>query len=73
MNKKIAIIGGGLFGSTIYITLKRKGYDATILGLNDKGLSPVSFSSFTNRKKAVAQLRIIQRKENKDAWIFESF
>ena len=53
--------------------LKRKGYDASILGLNDKGLNPVSFSSFNNRKEAVTQLRIIQRKENKDAWIFESY
>ena len=75
--KKYFIIAGAFRISqnakNLVSNLKRKGYDATILGLNDKGLSPVSFSSFTNRKKAVAQLRIIQRKENKDAWIFESF
>ena len=35
MNKKIAIIGGGLFGSTIYITLKRKGYDCTLFEKNN--------------------------------------
>ena len=35
MNKKIAIIGGGLFGSTIYITLKRKGYDCTLFERNN--------------------------------------
>ena len=29
MNKKIAIIGGGLFGTTAYITLKEK--DITVL------------------------------------------
>ncbi len=75
--KKYFIIAGAFRinqnAKNLVSNLKRKGYDATILGLNDKGLSPVSFSSFTNRKKAVAQLRIIQRKENKDAWIFESF
>ena len=75
--KKYFIIAGAFRinqnAKNLVSNLKRKGYDATILGLNEKGLSPVSFSSFTNRKKAVAQLRIIQRKENKDAWIFESF
>ena len=35
MNKKIAIIGGGLFGSTIYITLKRKGFDCTLFERNN--------------------------------------
>lgn len=75
--KKYHIIAGAFRinqnAKNLASNLKRKGYDATILGLNDKGLSPVSFSSFTNRKKAVVQLRIIQKKENKDAWIFESY
>ena len=75
--KKYYIIAGAFRinqnAKNLVSNLKRKGYDATILGLNDKGLSPVSFSSFTNRKKAVVQLRIIQKKENKDAWIFESY
>ena len=75
--KKYYIIAGAFRinqnAKNLVHNLKRKGYDATILGLNDKGLSPVSFSSFTNRKKAVVQLRIIQKKENKDAWIFESY
>ena len=52
--------------------LKSKGYDATKLQINEKGLSPVAFTSFINREEAVIQLRIIQSKENKDAWIFES-
>ena len=52
--------------------LKSKGYDATKLQINEKGLSPVAFTSFFNREEAVVQLRIIQSKENKDAWIFES-
>ena len=52
--------------------LKSKGYDATKLQINEKGLRPVAFTSFFNREEAVLQLRIIQSKENKDAWIFES-
>ena len=75
--KKYFIIAGAFRISqnaeNLTAVLKRKGYDASILGLNDKGLNPVSFSSFNNRKEAVTQLRIIQRKENKDAWIFESY
>ena len=34
MNKKIAIIGGGLFGTTAYITLKRKGLNCTLFERN---------------------------------------
>ena len=30
MNKKIAIIGGGLFGVTTYISLKKNGYYCTL-------------------------------------------
>ena len=75
--KKYYIIAGAFRISqnaeNLTATLKRKGYDASILGLNEKGLNPVSFSSFNNRTDAVTQLRIIQRKENKDAWIFESY
>jgi len=51
--------------------LKTKGYDATRLQINEKGLNPVAFTSFFNRDEAVVELRIIQAKENKDAWIFE--
>lgn len=75
--KKYYIIAGAFRISqnaeNLTARLKRKGYDASILGLNEKGLNPVSFSSFNNRTDAVTQLRIIQRKENKDAWIFESY
>ena len=75
--KKYYIIAGAFRISqnaeNLTAILKRKGYNASILGLNEKGLNPVSFSSFNNRKDAVTQLRIIQRKENKDAWIFESY
>ena len=34
MNKKIAIIGGGLFGTTAYIILKRKGLNCTLFERN---------------------------------------
>ena len=30
MNKKIAIIGGGLFGVTCYLKLKQKNFDCTL-------------------------------------------
>ena len=78
MKKKKYYIIAGAFrisqnAENLTANLKRKGYDASILGLNEKGLNPVSFSSFNNRTDAVTQLRIIQRKENKDAWIFESY
>ena len=56
----------------LVLNLKQKGYNASRLGLNEKGLNPVAFTSFINRNDAVSELRLIQRKENKDAWIFES-
>lgn len=34
MNKKIAIVGGGLFGITSYIVLKREGYDCVLFEKN---------------------------------------
>ena len=51
MNKKIAIIGGGLFGVTTYITLKKNGYDCTLfekkrdllLGASTNNLNRVHF------------------------------
>tara|TARA_A100001011_G_scaffold371787_1_gene429503 strand:- start:438 stop:1520 length:1083 start_codon:yes stop_codon:yes gene_type:complete len=51
MNKKIAIIGGGLFGITTYIILKKNGYDCTLfekksdllLGASTNNLNRVHF------------------------------
>ena len=51
MNKKIAIIGGGLFGVTTYIILKKNGYDCTLfekkrdllLGASTNNLNRVHF------------------------------
>ena len=52
-------------------SLKMKGYDSRILPLNEKGLTPVAFEGFYQRKAAVTSLREIQAKENKNAWIFD--
>ena len=74
--KKYFIIAGAFRISQnaekLVLNLKQKGYNASRLGLNEKGLNPVAFTSFINRNDAVSELRLIQRKENKDAWILES-
>ena len=74
--KKYFIIAGAFRipqnAQNLMLNLKKKGYEASRLGLNDKGLSPVAFTSFSNRNDAVTELRVIQQKENKDAWIFEA-
>ena len=54
----------------LYNNLLSKGYNPTKLPLNDKGLVPISFDNFSNRKEAVIALRQLQMSENKDAWIF---
>ena len=54
MNKKIAIIGGGLFGTTLYILLKKKGYNCVLfeknkdllLGASTNNLNRVHFGRF---------------------------
>ena len=73
--KKFFIIAGAFRipqnAKNLVFNLKEKGYNASLLGLNEKGLSPVAFNSFLKREEAVSELRKIQKKENKDAWIFE--
>ena len=54
----------------LYKSLLSKGHNPTKLPLNDKGLIPISFDNFSNRKDAVIALRQLQMSENKDAWIF---
>ena len=71
---KFHIIAGA-FGvksnaDNLYNKLLSKGYNPTKLPLNDKGLIPISFENFSNRKEAVIALRQLQISENKDAWIF---
>ena len=55
----------------LVLNLKKKGYDSKILPLNEKGLSPVAFSGYSDRTEAVFNLRLVQKKENKDAWLFK--
>ena len=56
----------------LVLNLKKKGYDSKILPLNEKGLSPVAFSGYSDRTEAVFNLRLVQEKENKDAWLFKA-
>jgi cell division protein FtsN len=74
-DKKYFIIAGAFRipqnAENLMLNLLSKGYDSSRLGLNEKGLNPVAFTSFVNRNDAVTELRKIQQKENKDAWIFE--
>ena len=74
-DKKYFIIAGAFRISqnaqNLMLNLRSKGYDSSRLDLNEKGLNPVAFNSFVNRNDAVTELRKIQQKENKDAWIFE--
>ena len=56
----------------LVLNLKKKGYDSKILPLNEKGLSPVAFSGYSDRTEAVFNLRLVQKKENKDAWLFKA-
>ena len=74
-DKKYFIIAGAFRipqnAENLMLNLLSKGYDSSRLGLNEKGLNPVDFTSFVNRNDAVTELRKIQQKENKDAWIFE--
>ena len=65
----------GAFGiksnaENLYADLQKKGYNPTKLPLNEKGLLPVSFDSFKDKKTAVKALRKFQKTENKDAWLF---
>ena len=77
MKQKRYFIIAGAFrisqnAENLVLNLKQKGYNASILSLNEKGLNPVAFTSFISRNDAVSELRLIQKKENKEAWIFEA-
>ena len=49
--------------------LKKKGYNAKVLGKNKWGLIQVSFDSYTTRNKATNELRKIQKNVSSDAWL----
>jgi len=52
--------------------LKKKGFDASIVGKNRRGLTRVSYGSFETRKEARKELRRIKRDYIKSAWLYVS-
>jgi len=52
--------------------LKSEGFEPYIAGQNNIGLYRVSFANFSNRKKAVDQLRWFQANRNKNAWLLDA-
>jgi len=50
--------------------LKKKGYNAEVVGVNKWGLTQVSFGSFSDRSEAFRELAIIRKNIAKEAWIF---
>ena len=49
--------------------LRKKGFDAKIIGVNNWGLTQVSFKSFEDRNEAINNLYRIQDTVSKDAWL----
>jgi len=49
--------------------LKALGYKARILGINQWGLTQVSFDSYMKREEAILNLYKVRRIEDKDAWL----
>ena len=49
--------------------LKKKGFKASILGVNKWGLTEVAFESFSDKNKATNALYKIQDTVSKDAWL----
>ncbi|NQY00216.1 MAG: hypothetical protein HRT70_03645 [Flavobacteriaceae bacterium] len=49
--------------------LKRKGYDAYILGQNRWGLTQVAYASFYKKTNAFQSLANIRKSDSKDAWL----
>lgn len=49
--------------------LKKKGFDAEIIGVNEHGLTQVTFSSYATRSEAVKNLENIQKTFSSDAWL----
>ena len=50
-------------------SLKEKGYNATIAGVNKWGLTQVSYGDFSNREEATTELTFIKENENASAWL----
>ena len=52
--------------------LKKKGFNAKIIGVNKWGLTQVAFNSYSNKKDAINNLYKIQDTFSKDAWLLTS-
>ncbi len=50
--------------------LHKKGYEASIIGVNKWGLTQVSYAAFNDKKEAINTLNAIRVKDNKHAWLF---
>jgi nucleoid DNA-binding protein len=50
--------------------LKAKGYDARMIDRNAYGLYQVAFASYTDKSRAIMQLRKIKSIENPQAWLY---
>lgn len=72
--KKFHLIAGAFSKKTNALKkvnqLKRKGFNAQIIGVNKWGLTQVSFESYTTREEATEHLQIIKKNIAKDAWLF---
>ncbi len=50
--------------------LRAKGFKARQIGANKYGLHQVVYGSYTDAQEALKELRIIRKKDNKEAWLF---
>lgn len=57
------------FADQLLSELEVDGFDAYIAGQNKNGLYRISAANFSNRKKAVEQLKWFQANKNKSAWL----
>ncbi|MGB5554365.1 MAG: SPOR domain-containing protein, partial [Flavobacteriaceae bacterium] len=49
--------------------LKRRGFEAEYLGVNDSGLHMVTYSRFADAKTALQELHKIKSTQSIDAWL----
>ncbi len=52
--------------------LRKKGYQASIAGITNKGLTMVIYKDFARRREAVVLLHEVKSKEDSTAWIFRN-
>ncbi|NPD85811.1 hypothetical protein HNS38_13640 [Lentimicrobium sp. L6] len=57
------------FADKLLSELETEGFEAYIAGQNKNGLYRISAANFSNRKKAVEQLKWFQANKNKSAWL----